>query len=348
MLFLSACKEDTPTSSDIVVSSTSCRGVYYERDSKGDLNKFNEYLQADQGRCLTDKISLTTYEASTEKRRKQNVKCKPQPEFNSKALRADNNYYSYRNDRYFLDFSNDGTVRRLTIGQDKQGNTVFQRDVACYYVRKDLENEPIQARDWGTQLMIDTSETPASSASFVPVEIFKITTDNSGLWFFDRYDETYSWAFSFCPQGTVPYSWCTALRNNNLYFDPVVDAATQADLLNQAKLIRTSFTFSEFSRTDFENLWNYHDKNTKELEQGGDWLYYVNHVVDAPKLFDHSWRGYIKRDPQYQTMPDVDYSLGPAPICYSSSKYITYSDNSKGKIYGETCFDGTGYVFTAY
>lgn len=350
ILLFSSCEEESATTADSGVSATFCKGIYYSRDSNGDLQKYNEFLQKDQKKCLTDKIGLTKFEASTERRRKQNVKCKPQPEFNSKALRANGNYYSYRDNRYFIDFdSTTGEFRRLTIGSDKNGNTVFQRDLSCYYVRTDLEVEPVRSFDYETQLMLDFSESPISSASFVPVEIFKIGTNGSGDWSFERYDETFSWSFSFCPQNTVPYDFCKSLRNGNLYFDPTVSATVQTALLNEAKLIRTSFLFAEFSRTDFDSLWNYHSANTKEVEQGGDWVFYVNHVVDAPKLFDHSWRAYLRREAV--TMPDVDYSSGlTIPICFKSSKSITYANNSgSGRIYGETCTDGHGgYVFTAY
>jgi hypothetical protein len=321
---------------------SSCKGVFYERDSYGELKKFNQFWQADQQTCLTDKIALTKFENSTELRRKRNVACVPQPTFPSMALKASGNYYDYRNDRMFLDFDAvNGTFRRLTIGEDKNGNTVFQRDVSCFYVREDHETEPVNPRDYGKQLLLDFSNFPASSASFVPNEIFKYDADNVGNWYFTRYDDVADWSYTFCPEST-PWNFCSELRNGNLYYYPILNLATQAKLLIEAKLIRTQFNFVQISQGDFESLWKHHDKNTKEVEQGGDWRFYTNSIVDASKFFDYDWRLYLMN--QRYSMPDA-FSPALPLVCYASSKFVTLTDGSVSKIYGETCIQNGVYTF---
>lgn len=345
--FLYGCLEQDATKTSDGVTSASCRGIYYTRDSQGYLSKYNEYLLKSTGQCLTDKIALTNYEASAEKRRKNNVTCKPQPSFSSKALKADNGYYQYRNGRYFLDFdSTTGIFRRLTLGEDKiTGEVVFQRDLACFYVREDLETEPVNPQNYGKQIMFDFSETPASSADFVPVEIFKYDNDNSGNWFFVRYDDSTDWSFSFCPQDTTPFfENCVAMRNGNIYFQPVLSSAMQTQLTIEAKLIRTQFTFSEITRSDFESLWNYYAQNTKELQQGGDWKYFVNHVVDANKFVDYDWRSYMKGS--RPAMPDVGGAAGQLPpVCYNGSQYVVLSNGQKAKVNGTICYTNGVYDF---
>ena len=170
---MSICGNGQNQNASLATSPQSCQGIYYARDSQGNLMKFNQYWQADQKTCLTDKIALTNYEASSELRRKKNVNCVPQAIFPSMALKASANYYSYRNDRYFLDFeSSTGVFRRITLGEDQNGNVVFQRDLSCFYARTDQETEPVDPQNYGQQLLLDFSNFPASSADFVPNEIF--------------------------------------------------------------------------------------------------------------------------------------------------------------------------------
>lgn len=346
---LSSCKEDAATSTDSGVSANSCRGVYYERDANGDLSKYNQYLQKDQGQCLTDKVSLTTYEASTEKRRKLNVKCKPQSGFPTMALKADGNYYNYRNGRYFLDFdSTTGVFRRLLIGEDANGKPLFQRDLACFSERKDTETEPVNPQNYGNQIMFDFSETPASSADFTPVEIFKYQSDSNGNWFFNRYDDVYDWTFAYCPQNKTPfYENCQEIRNGNIYFHNVLDSVTQDKLRSESILIRTQFNFTQISKSEFESLWNYHEKNTKELQLGGDWRYFPTFFVDANKFYDYDWRMYLSG--VRETMPDAaSIALGSQiqPICYQGSQIVTLTNGNKGRVYGEICYVNGQYSFT--
>lgn len=347
IVLLCSCNSDKNQTSSDAASPLSCKGTYTVRDSNGDLQKYNQYWQSDQKTCLTDKIALTIFESSSELRRKHNAACTPQPTFVTIALKASGNYYTYRNDRMYLDFdSSNGTFRRLTLGEDQKGNVVYQRDISCFYTREDHETEPINPQDFGKQLLLDFSNFPASSADFAPNEIFKYTNDSNGNWFFTRYDDVESWDFTFCPERTVPFENCIALRNGHLYFYPVTDAVTQASLLAEAKLIRTQFNFSEINKSEFQSLWDSLDKNGKELQQGGDWKFYTNHVVDASKFFDYSWRRYVMRlDP---TMPDVNGVSQFSPICYSGSQYVTLSGGAKAKVYGEICYSNGTYSFTAY
>jgi len=343
---LCSCNDESKTgATSNSQTAADCKGIYYSRDSQGNLLKFNQYWQADQKACLTDQVALSNYEKSTEKRRTHSVACVPQPTFPTMALRASGNFYSYRNDRYYLDFdAATGTFRRLTLGQDRNGKVVFQRDLSCFYAREDHETEPVDPQDYGKQLLLDFSNFPASSADFIPNEIFKYNDDGNGNWFMTRYDDVADWDFTFCPELTVPYENCTALRNGNLYFYPVLDAATQASLLAEAKLIRTQFNFSVMTRSEFQSLWDSFDKNGTELQQGGDWLYYTNHVVDASKLFDYSWRQYLMG--LDQTMPDVAAVPQLPPVCYSGSQTVTLPNGNSAKVFGEICYANGVYTFT--
>lgn len=343
LILLSACNDEKGQQDKNQASPTSCRGIYTFRDANGDLQKYNQFWQEDLKTCLTDKIALSKYEASSEVRRKKNITCVPQPTFPSTGLKASGNYYDYRNGRYYLDFdSSTGVFRRLILGEDKNGDVVYQRDVSCFYVREDRETEPVNPQDYGKQILLDFSNYPASSASFVPNEIFKYDSDNSGNWFFTRYDDVADWDFKFCPELSVPWSYCAAMRNGNIYFYPDLDSATQAALTTEAKLIRTQFNFSEISKSDFESLWQGFDKTGNELEQGGDWKYLTNHVVDASKFYDYDWRMYVMG--QRYAMPDV-YSPSLPPVCYSGSQSVTLSNGNTGKVYGEICYSNGVYTF---
>lgn len=345
-LLLCACNDESKNQAASSPTAADCKGVYYSRDSQGNLLKFNQYWQVDQKACLTDQIALTNYEKSTETRRKHKVTCKPQSTFPTTALKATGNYYSYRDDRYYLDFdSATGIFRRITLGEDQNGVAVYQRDLSCFYARTDQETEPVNPQDYGSQILLDFSNFPASSADFVPNEIFKYTSDGNGNWFFTRYDDVADWGFSFCPTGTTPFEFCAERRNGNIYFDPVLDAAVMAELTTEAKLIRTQFIFSTMTRSGFQSLWDSLDKNGQELQQGGDWRYFVNHVPDANKLTDYHWRRYIMGlEP---TMADaVSHSI--PPVCYSGSQEVELSNGNKGRVWGEICVINGKYTFTAY
>lgn len=343
-LLLSACNDEKGQTSESKISPSSCRGVYTVRDANGDLQKYSHYWLESAKSCVLDKIALANFEASSEKRRRHPVQCVSQPSFPSMALKASGNYYDYRNDRMFLDFdSQKGEFRRLTIGEDKKGNVVYQRDVSCFYAREDHEVEPINSRDYGKQLLLDFSNYPASSASFVPNEIFKYDGDNAGNWYWTRYDDSADWDGTFCPERTVPWEYCTALRNGNLYFYPTLDATTQAALTAAAKMIRTQFNFTEISRSNFESLWQDFDRTGQELEAGGNWKFLTSNIVDASKFYDYDWRMYLMG--QRYAMPDV-YTPSLPPVCYSGSQSITLSGGASGKIYGEICYVNGVYTFT--
>jgi hypothetical protein len=342
--FFAACSNGQNQSSGGAPTAQLCQGVYYSRDAQGNLQKFNQFWQSDQQTCLTDKIALTNYEASTETRRKQNVTCVPQATFPTMALKAAANYYLYRNDRYYLDFDGStGIFRRLTLGEDQNGNVVFQRDRSCFYARTDQETESVDPQNYGQQLLLDFSNFPASSADFVPNEIFNYISDSNGNWYFTRYDDVADWDYSFCPEITTPYANCTAMRNGNLYYYPTLDAATQTALAVEAKLIRTQFNFTQMTKSDFQSLWDSLDQTGKELQQGGDWRYFTNPVVDAPKLFDYDWRRYLMR--LESTMPDVAAPPQLPPVCYSGSQTVNLAGGGTGRVYGQICFSNGVYTF---
>lgn len=345
-LLLCSCNSDqNKNATGTLATPESCKGIYTSTNASGDLERFNQYWLASAnggaGGCMTDQIALTIFQKSSELRRKKGVTCKPQPEFSSKALQASGNYYQPRNDRLLLDFdASTGEFRRIILGEDHEGRKVFQRDASCYYARTDVEIEPITPVDHGSQILLDFSNFPASSADFVPNEIFKYTTDGSGNWYLTRQDEVASWDFTFCPYLSVPFEYCQKLRNGDLFFHPATDAATRASLLTEARLIRTQYNFTEISRAEFQSLWDSLDKNGTELQQGGDWAYRTTHIVDASKQFDFNWRRYLMRlDP---VMPDITAVLQMLPVCYSGSKYITLNDGSRARISGEICIGGDG------
>ncbi len=339
-----SCNDQSKEAVNASQTSANCKGIYYSRDASGDLKKFNQYWQPDQKACLTDQIALTNYESSTEKRRKHNVTCTPQPTFPSTALKASGNYYTYRNDRYYLDFnSSTGIFRRITIGEDQNGKTVYQRDLSCFYARTDHEIEPVNPRDYGSQVLLDFSNFPASSADFIPNEIFNYTFDSNGNYFFTRNDDVAGWSFQFCPINTTPFDFCTERRNGNIYFDPVLDAAIMNELTIEAKLIRTQFNFSQITRAEFQSLWDSYAKTGKELQSGGDWKYLVNHNPDPSIFYDYDWTRYLRS--QNPTMPDA-FTPSIPPVCFMGSQMVTLASGLKGRVYGEICFLNGEYVFT--
>lgn len=302
-----------------------CRGTYTERDSAGNLKKFNEHLQG--GQCVKDNVALSRWESSSEARRKKNVKCKPQPQFASRTLASEGNFYSYRDGRIFLDLnSQTGEYTKLTLADGKNGEQIFSRLVGCFYERN-------------SQILLDVIDV-ASSQYFDPMEIFTYTAIGSN---FDmvRFDDSKDWDYRFCPYLNVPWGFCDLLKNGNEMFFPNLTPAEQSSLLSDALLIRKQFNYRVVASSTMTNAYNAAVAGRKETV-AEDYQYAVASIVDTPRYLDQAWAEYVRGT--RPIMPDITSSTMP-PVCYSGKKNVTNSDGSSGSIYGQICYVDGQYTF---
>lgn len=306
----------------------SCRGTYYDRDSQGNLKKYNQFYL--NGKCLTDNMALSQWESSTEYRRIHNVSCTPQA-FTSRSLVSDNNFYTYRNGKIYIDLNaSTGEYRRLTLAEGKDGKQVYTRLQGCFYVRHDAT--------YGDQLLLDSINV-ASSQNFDPMEIFTYTTTATTMEM-SRFDDSSDWDYRNCPTLDTPFGFCDLLRNGNDMYFPVLTLAQQASVLAEALLIRKEFNYSVVTTATFNSLWN-NPNRTEETRE--DYKYATASIVDTPRYIDQAWADFVRGS--RPTMPDITSSRMP-PICYPSHRTVTLADGTTARINGEVCYVDGQYVFT--
>jgi hypothetical protein len=324
---------DRSTTPSITQAAPSCRGIYFETDAQGNLRKFNQYWQKDQAVCLTDQIALTSWESSLQNWTKNKITCKPQPQIQSQSLVASGNYYSYRDSKVYLSLdAATGVFRRLVYGEDKDGSPLFTKLQGCFYVRNDSIN--------GNQLLLDTVKV-ASSEHFDPVEIFYYTQAASGLNLV-RYDQSGDWDSRFCAADYLPEGFCDFNRNGNVMFWPSLTNLQKASLLNEAILIRKTYSYAAIALPTFETAWSNAPSLGTESSRD-DFKYQVIPNVDTPLYISDAWYNWVKG--LSNTFPDTSSSQTPL-ICYRGSQSIVLSNGNLGRVYGEICYVNGVYTFT--
>jgi hypothetical protein len=351
LAFLS-CKEDTKKDENFV-SMNNCRGEWSEVDSKGNLLKFNKYYHQGMGACITDNVALSQFEKSSEKRQNNNIECTPQVDLPSMYLRASNNYYKYRNDKIYIDLdASTGEARRLIIGEMENGNSSYSRQVFCYYLRTDTEDEPVNPQEYGSMILFDLAD-GASSGSFHPMEIFSYDESNNDL-FLTKMDNQFGVDYKFCSLHT-PWGYCDELRNGNImYFPENLDSTIEDKLTAEAILIRSEFNFIKISQEEFDNTWENNIDESIEvgtwqyIQGGGTWKYLVAAIFDEPFFIGQAWRKYLKYE--RPSMPDVEWaSSSQVPlICYNARREVTLASGDTAYIRGEVCYEDGEYVFTQF
>lgn len=330
---LVACGDRNTTPSITQAAPLSCRGIYYETDSQGNLRKFNQFWQADQATCLTDQIALTNWESSLQNWTKNKITCKPQPQIQSQSLVASGNFYSYRDSKVYLNLdAATGVFRRLVYGEGKDGSPLFTKLQGCFYVRIDSIN--------GNQLLLDTVKV-ASSEHFDPVEIFYSTQTASGLNLV-RYDQSGDWDFRFCAADFLPEGFCDLNRNGNIMFWPTLTNVQQSSLLQEAILVRKTYGYAAIALPAFEAVWSNAPKARTESSRD-DFQYQVIPNVDTPLYISDAWYAWVKGFSN--TFPDTSSSQSPL-ICYRGSQVVTLSNGNQGRVYGQICFANNVYTFT--
>ena len=302
-----------------------CKGIYTTTDDSGKLHRYDEYYQADQDRCVTNPLELTNFQKTLQARQDNGVKCVPQA--TAKTLISSGNFYDYRDGKVLLDLGSDGQYRRIMYGEDLNGAKIFSRQLGCYYTRDN-------------QLFLEF-EHSASTELIFPAEIFAVA--DSGLnTNMVRWDNSGDWSYLFCPYLSTPWNFCTALRNGNIMYDPVVSAADQADLFKQALLIRKIYDYKALDKSSFEAAWSTVESYGSESGVK-NFKYDVVPLMDQPPYTIQAQIDYVKGI--RPTPPDLTSSNIP-PICYLASKDVTLADGTSGKIHGEVCYVNGSYVFT--
>lgn len=325
-LFLIGC--NSKTSEKSADAGLQCKGIYYEGDSSaGTLKKYNQYEQA--GRCLTDNLPLSRFETTKMNWDKNNTKCTPQPGFPSRTLVSANNFYDYRDGKVLLKFdSGTGVFKRIILAEGRNGDQAYTKLQGCYYQRAD-------------QLLLDTDVNKIETSQyFDPMEIFTYTVSGQDVNMV-RFDDTKDYDYRNCPYLNTPWKFCTALRDGNEMFFPILTAQQMTDLTNEAIIILRQFNWTT-SNQDFDSLWD-SIKDSRKEKSREDYLYDVVHVVDTPRFIDQAWRDYVMGN--RPTMPDTS-SQTSINVCYHGSKNVTLNDGSTGKVYGEICYVNGVYTFT--
>lgn len=294
-----ACSEgESPSSMAAPRCNSSIKYAWDETHQE--TRKTIEVLNTVTSSCVQKRLELSNFEKGLDVRKRAKVVCRPQA-LGAIYLRADGNFYEPRNGNVWLALDASGEFRRLTIGQDQNGNVTFSRDLGCWYARTDGETEPVSPRDYGAQLLLDLGPVAASTELVRPSEIFRYTRLGSS-WQMARYDQNYDADFSFCPYLLSPPEYCSPLRNGNPYFEPEsLDVATRLDLLNQAILIRSEYNFVDISSSAFESEWALLESYTESPIQS--WKYAPTMFVDVPNYIWDTWAGYIRGEKA--TMPEA-------------------------------------------
>lgn len=353
MIFLMvlSCNEDTEVTSR-PTNQKECRGEWNTTDSQGNLKKYKETWNSYAKECFRENIPLSQWEKSLEKRKKHDVQCTPQVDIPNLWLRSSNNYYSYRNNRIFLELdASTGEARKLIVGELDNGEKSFKREIFCFYIRTDIENEPVNPHNYGDMILFD-SELGASSRSFHPMEIYNYETLPNGF-SLTMMNNNHGVGWTWCPTRKTPWGFCDELRNGNIMFYPDdPDATTQDKLLAAAKLIRSEYNFIEITQKDFESVWKETVSNdiievgTQDyIEYGGTWKYMVTTIFDEPLFIGRAWREYLRGDRPY--MPDVAgaSSMGMPYVCYQTKKEVTLDSGERAFIDGEACYEDGVYKF---
>lgn len=269
----------------------------------------------------------TQWDQSAALRARKAVTCVPQAV--SKTLVANNNFYSYRDGRQYLDLDGStGTFRRLTIAEGKDGQRVVTRLQGCFFVRSDATN--------GDQLLLDTTYA-ISDQYFDPMEVFTYTLTGSAMNMV-RFDDSQLWSYQECPTLDTPDNFCSILRNGNVMYFPNLNPAQKSATLAEAISIRRTFNNDLISRATFNGVWAQGGK----VAMREDYKFAVQAIVDTPRYIDQAWFSYLRH--QSNLMPDLTSNTVP-PLCYSGSQTITYPNGTTGKVYGQVCYVDGDYTF---
>lgn len=332
-----------------------CRGVYYEHNAiTKELMKYNETYNASVGSCLSQNIPVTNFEKTLDDRQRKNVKCKPQPGLPSMTLKADGEYYAPRNGNYYIDLdSATGEYRMLSIGTLLDGRPVIERKLGCYYLRTDLENEPVNPRNYGSMIMFDQENAAKSNiAAYADIYNYSdsglgfVMTDPSPAFRGDWGDGT------FCPYQSVPMGYCDLLKNGNNYFLPILSAGQEAYLANEAMLIRSTYTFLKVPKSEIDVLWASYegrigtslDETAEVVDQAynSEWEHRINFYTDMSDKTSDAWIAYMKG--KRSVMPDLG-SPSTTPVCFVGWQSVTTGAGNNATVLGQICYADGVYTF---
>jgi hypothetical protein len=320
-------------------------------DEIGPVKRFIYYKNKGSTTCTKQEAPLSNYENRIRQRARQGIACVPQPELsNDLYLRAANNYYTYRNGKYFLHLDpQTGIYRSVIFGEDKKDGTVIHsRKKGCFWMRRDLENEIWGAVDYGLQIYFDIG---AGSETSLYEAIYRVNQTGSN-WQFTGNDAIGDWDYRFCPNDTTPWGYCDLLRDGDLMFYPVLTNEQKIQLLNEALQIRIQYNFLETTRNEFESKWAQAQNLEGEIGYTSS-LHNVNgfrenkyrivYSPDWPRYTGEAWKDYIKGN--RPMMPDLD-AIEMVPFCYKGYNEITLSNGGTSYVYGEICYINGVYTLT--
>jgi len=318
-------------------------GETSESDEIGIVRRYEYYKTQNSEECKRGQIPLSHFEKGIRRRAEKKIKCTPQTELSSKVyLKAANNFYEYRNNKYFLHLDpSTGTFRRIILGEDKNGKSSHIKEIGCFWTRQDNENELWEAQNYGLQILLDQANS-ATSNNTQSFEVYSINRQDN-QWTLQSINETTSWSELFCPFSSTPWGYCNLIRNGNLMYPPSnLTRFQKNELINHAILIRGYYNFLETTNSNFDEQWKLSMRYEGEKPEM-DFKYRITFAPDVPIYTINAWVDYV-RDLR-PMMPEVIYGQVP-PYCYLGVKEVTLNDGSRGFIKGEICYIDGVYRFT--
>lgn len=308
-IVISGClNENSPV--DSAVENPTCKGIYYTRSTTGELLKYSERYLPMSNQCVAFPMHITNWEMSKDIQSRKGIRCSPQSDLPSMSLKASGNFYTYRDNRLFIDLNSEtGIYRILVRGEYIDGREVIERSMGCYYLRTDQETEPVNPRDYGSMIMFGQKGAATSSPTLID-EIFNYTDTGTGMELVDPTPEYRGdWNAAFCPFLSVPWGFCDLLRNGNIRFDPKLTSAENAAMTNEALLIRAHMSFDKILLDEFNTLWDFYEENA-------DHQYYAESIVD--EYYTNSWKYRVK------------FRTDPSPYTYDA--WIAYIRKDRPKM----------------
>lgn len=347
---LTSCKEQVESVSTNPGASH-CKGEYTVTDNNGLVrNRYEESWNSGMNACLTENKPLTQWEISLNTRFDHDVRCTPQVDLPTLRLRSSSNFYSYKNDRIFVELNSaSGVGRRLIIGELPDGSMSFNRQIFCYYLRTDVETEVASTPTDYKKMMLWDLELGASSSAFHSMEIRNYEDIGGGLFQTNLMNDNEGVDYAFCPTLNTPWEFCTELRSGDSMFYPNLSVAVQNQLRAEATLIRSEDLYMMISKTEFDQAWDQtiatgiEVGTSKHVSKGGKWKYLVNSMFDEKPFIGREWRDYLRGD--RPEMVDLG-STGILPVCFNGKREQILADGSRSWIEGEICYLGNGYQFT--
>ncbi|MCC7443163.1 MAG: hypothetical protein IT285_16140 [Bdellovibrionales bacterium] len=291
--------------------------------------------------CLWTPVEPGLWEQGLERRARLGGGCSPQP-VPSAALEAQGNYYSERNGAMWLMLdAGSGVYRKLELGTNKDGLPAMTRTEGCWWYREHASGPAA-----GRWLFLDTTRAASDDAA-EPEEAHRL----QGPWPSSvgstlhtvRWEDHGTWDWRFCPERTVPWSYCAQLRDGNEFFLPVLGAGDMAALAAEALLLRSHYQWRAQSWSDGAAAWGSAEA-TRSPAGRQSMAARLSHPADPPPALARAmgdWARGLRPTP-----PDLNSQGGTIGACWHARRSVGLQGGGNATVYGEACLQGGQWTFS--